>query len=181
MMPSADSNNDPLGPGEADGAGGMGDLGAVFEMPGHLLRRCQQIAVAIFLDECEGFDITPPQFATLSALARHGPLDQSTLGGVVALDRTTIAIVLKNLRSRDLVEVRPSSADRRSKISRITEEGALLLKEIRGSVETAQQRILAPLPADEQADFLRMLTKIAHDNNAQSRAPRKLPPGRRTL
>ena len=41
----------------------------VFTLPGHLLRRCHQIAVAVFLDECRDHDLTPPQFATLAALA----------------------------------------------------------------------------------------------------------------
>jgi hypothetical protein len=35
------------------------------EMPGHLARRFQQIAVAVFLAEVEeaGFDLTPVQYA----------------------------------------------------------------------------------------------------------------------
>src|SRR5580658_10623325 len=61
--------------------------------PGHLLRRCHQISVAIFLDECQAFDLTPLQYVALSALATLGPMDKATIGGVVALDRTTVAVV----------------------------------------------------------------------------------------
>src|SRR5712692_205584 len=33
--------------------------------PGHLIRRSQQIAVAIFMEETKAFDLTPVQYATL--------------------------------------------------------------------------------------------------------------------
>jgi hypothetical protein len=32
---------------------------AFLKTPGHLLPRCHQIAVAIFLDQCQAFDLTP--------------------------------------------------------------------------------------------------------------------------
>ena len=38
-------------------------------LPGHLVRRMQQIAVAIFLQETEASGITPVQFAALQAVA----------------------------------------------------------------------------------------------------------------
>jgi hypothetical protein len=38
------------------------------ELPGHLIRRCQQISAALFLDECEGLGVTPIQFSIRSAL-----------------------------------------------------------------------------------------------------------------
>jgi MarR family transcriptional regulator, lower aerobic nicotinate degradation pathway regulator len=77
------------------------------ETPGHLLRRCHQISVAIFLDECQTFDLTPLQYVTLSALAAHGSMDKATISGAVALDRTTVAVVVKNLEERGLVTIRP--------------------------------------------------------------------------
>ncbi len=45
-------------------------------MAGHLLRRCQQIAVAIFLEECRSLELTPLQFAVLDSLAQDGPQEQ---------------------------------------------------------------------------------------------------------
>ena len=40
------------------------------DMPGHLARRFQQIAVAVFLAEVgeAGYDLTPVQYAALSAI-----------------------------------------------------------------------------------------------------------------
>ena len=149
--------------------------------PGHLLRRCHQISVAIFLDECHAFDLTPLQYVTLSALATHGPLDKATIGGVVALDRTTVAVVVKNLEQRGLATTRPSEYDRRAKLVKITAKGLALASSAQSAVARAQERTVAPLTAKERDEFLRLLRKIAQENNLLSRAPRRAARRRRLI
>jgi MarR family transcriptional regulator, lower aerobic nicotinate degradation pathway regulator len=141
------------------------------ETPGHLLRRCHQIAVAVFLEECQAFDLTPLQYVTLSALATHGRMDKATIAGGVALDRTTIAVVVKNLEERGLVMVRPSDQDRRAKLIKITAKGLNLVSSVQTEVANAQERTVAPLTPKERAELLRLLGKIAEENNLLSRAP----------
>ena len=141
------------------------------DLPGHLLRRCHQISVALFLDECANFDITPLQFAVLNTLIENTGLDQATIGGMCALDRTTVAVVIGKLEARQMVRRQQSPKDRRSKIVSITERGRRLLAEAIPAVNTAQQRTTEPLDAGETAEFLRLLRKLADANNACSRAP----------
>ena len=130
--------------------------------PGHLLRRCQQIAVSVFLDECRGYDLT-----------QGGPEDQVRLGGRLALDRTTIGVVVKNLEERGLVTRRVSEKDRRSKPVSITADGERLIYDAVAAAEAAQDRMLAPLTAAERRQFIRLLQKMADGNNSESRAPLK--------
>lgn len=144
---------------------------AFASMPGHLLRRCQQIAVGIFLDECRDFELTPLQFAALATLARHGPSDQASLGRRAALDRTTAAVVLRKLRQRGLVHRLVGGSDRRSKHFGLSPAGEALLSAVTDAVERAQQRILAPLAPAERQVLLGLLERLADANNAQSRAP----------
>src|ERR1700683_2865964 len=118
--------------------------------PGHLLRRCHQISVAIFLDECQALDLTPLQYVALSALATLGPMDKATIGGVVALDRTTVAVVVKNLEQRGLAMTRPSEHDRRAKLVKITAKGLSLVTSAQTQVAKAQERTVAPLTAKER-------------------------------
>src|SRR3954470_14992511 len=68
-------------------------------MPGHLARRFQQIAVAVFLAEVgdAGFDLTPVQYAALATIKANPGLDQVTLAGLIAYDRTTITGVVDRL------------------------------------------------------------------------------------
>ena len=147
-------------------------------MPGHLLRRCHQIAVAIFLDECAGLDLTPLQFAVLDSLHGNGPQDQVTLGGAAALDRTTISTLLRKLEARGLVRRARCTRDQRANIVTLTAAGKRLVLRAMASVEAAQQRILAPLGKAEQAQLIKLLQKLAHGNNALSRAPVKAATGK---
>ncbi len=83
------------------------------DMPGHLARRFQQIAVAVFLAEVAdaGFDLTPVQYAALATIKANPGLDQVTLAGLIAYDRTTITGVIDRLVQKGLVERRASSRD----------------------------------------------------------------------
>jgi len=146
----------------------------VEHMVGHLLRRCHQIAVAIFHDEGERYDLTPLQFAVLDSLLANGPQDQVTLGGAAALDRTTISLVIRKLEQRKLLRREKSEHDQRARIVTITAAGKYLFAEALAAVESAQQRIVAPLDDVETAQLLRLLEKLANGNNALSRAPEKL-------
>jgi DNA-binding MarR family transcriptional regulator len=143
-------------------------------MPGHLLRRCHQIGVAIFLEACAEYDLTPLQFAVLQTLVNDGAQDQVTLGGATAMDRTSIALLVRNLEQRGLLKREKSSRDQRAKIVTITATGRKLLKTALPTVESAQRRILAPLDQAEAARLLELLGKLAENNNALSRAPARL-------
>jgi len=140
-------------------------------LPGFLLRRCHQIAVGFFLDECEEFDLTPIQFAVLNVLDREGPQDQGTIGRAAALDRTTIAVVLKKLEERELVIRASSLKDKRAKVVSITKEGEQMIEKITPSLLKAQSRMLDAFSESERKEFLRLLNIFANHNNDLSRAP----------
>ena len=152
--------------------------------PGHLLRRCQQIAVGLFLDECAPLNLTPLQFVVLSALADGGPSDQTSLGRLNAIDRTTVQVVLGNLRKLGLITRTKSRVDRRAKVVEITEAGRELVRAATPLVERTQERIVAPLTMRERETLTRLLGKMADKNNLESRAPLRVPrtpgSGRRT-
>src|SRR6266849_3925335 len=96
----------------------VGDLlREIHEMPGHLARRFQQIAVAVFLAEVEGagYDITPVQYAALAAVGANPEIDQVTLAGLIAYDRTTITGVVDRLVLKELMTRHESSQDRRAR------------------------------------------------------------------
>ena len=64
-------------------------MDAVYAAPGYLFRRMQQIAVAIFVEECRAFDLTPVQYAALIAIHTHPGIDATRLSAVIAFDRST--------------------------------------------------------------------------------------------
>ncbi|MGE5157189.1 MAG: MarR family winged helix-turn-helix transcriptional regulator [Gemmatimonas sp.] len=143
------------------------------DMPGHLARRFQQIAVAVFLSEVEaaGYDLTPVQYAALAAIAANPGLDQVTLAGLIAYDRTTITGVVDRLVQKDLAVRRSSSRDRRVRELQITSEGKRTLRGITPAVEAAQQTMLRGLTRKEADELMRLLRKAIAAGNELSRAP----------
>jgi MarR family transcriptional regulator, lower aerobic nicotinate degradation pathway regulator len=144
------------------------------DMPGHLIRRLQQIASALFLDQAKAFDFTPVQYAALVAIKNHPGLDQTTLCNEIALDRSTIGDVVGRLEKRGLIKRTSGSADRRTKSVQITAAGRRMIRDIEPAVEATQRLILAPLKANERAAFVQMLKHLVHLNNEHSRAPLRL-------
>jgi DNA-binding MarR family transcriptional regulator len=130
--------------------------------PGHLARRFQQIAVAVFHAEVEdaGFDLTPVQYAALAAIATHPGLDQATLAGIV--DR---------LAQKNLIARKASARDRRAHALEITAAGQKTLRAIEPSVEAAQRAMLRGLTAAESKELMRLMRKAIDAGNELSRAP----------
>ncbi len=141
------------------------------QLPGHHIRRLQQIAVAIFLQETESTGITPVQFAALQTVANSPGLDQRTLARSIGFDTSTIAGVIDRLEARGLMQRKASADDRRVRLLHITDAGRALLAEVQPGMQRAQQRMLAPLQAAEQAEFMRMLRTLVEANNELRRAP----------
>jgi len=147
------------------------DISRLTDMPGHLIRRLQQIAFALFLSEAKAFDFTPVQYAALYAVAANPGIDQTALCNAVALDRSTIGDVVGRLEKKGLISRKSGAADRRTKSLHVTAAGRRLLADIDPAVAATQRLILAPLKASERAAFMRMLKHLVHLNNAHSRAP----------
>ncbi|WP_321332624.1 MarR family transcriptional regulator [Breoghania sp.] len=145
------------------------------DMPGHLIRRLQQSAVAIFHQEVEGagLDLTPVQFAALDQVARAPDIDQVTLAGLIAHDRTTITGVVDRLAAKGLLTRTVSKTDRRARTLHVTQDGLALLARVRPHVEAAQVAMLQGLEAPERDEFLRLMKKALEAINALSRAPLK--------
>jgi DNA-binding MarR family transcriptional regulator len=143
------------------------------DMPGHLARRFQQIAVAVFLAEVEdaGFDLTPVQYAALATIKSNPGLDQVTLAGLIAYDRTTITGVIDRLVQKGLAERRASRRDRRARELEITDAGRKTLRGIAPAVEAAQRLMLRGLTQKEAEELMRLLRKAIAAGNELSRAP----------
>lgn len=145
------------------------------ELPGHHIRRLQQIAVAIFLQETETTGITPVQYAALQTVANTPGLDQRTLARSIGFDTSTIAGVIDRLEGRGLMQRNASPEDRRVRLLTLTDEGQRLLATVLPGMQRAQARMLAPLPEAERAEFMRMLRTLVAANNELSRAPSDAP------
>lgn len=145
----------------------------IYETPGHLIRRAQQIAVAIFMEECDELDLTPVQYAALVAVRDHAGIDATRLASLIAFDRSTIGSVIERMEAKGWITRAGSAEDKRVKLLTITVEGRHLLKRSAAQVERAQQRILAPLKPTDRTKLVALLSELVRANNEASRAPQR--------
>jgi len=129
----------------------------LYGRPGFLLKRCHQVAAAIFLDECSEFNVTPSQHGCLRALHEYPGIDQIALGRLVGLDRSTAALVIKALSQRKLIERVVNRYDKRRMRLKLSAAGEHLLRAIGPAAARARDRVLRGLPRESRAAFLEML------------------------
>ena len=146
-------------------------MDAVYTKPGYLFRRMQQIAVAIFVEECRAYDLTPVQYAALVAIRTHPGIDATRLSAVIAFDRSTLGSVIERLEAKLYIERTPTRADKRVKLLHLTKAGAALLRDIMPAVDRAQARMLQPLKPADRETLLALLTQLVDLNNEASRVP----------
>lgn len=147
------------------------DLFPLEDLPGHYIRRLQQIAVAIFMDEAQAWGITPVQYAALNTVARRPGIDQGTLARAIGFDTSTTGGVVDRLERQGLVVRQFSPQDRRVRLLSATPAGRELLAQVAPAVLRVQERLLTPLSERERAQFLKTLRKLVEANNELSRAP----------
>ena len=146
-------------------------MDAVYTAPGYLFRRMQQIAVALFMEECKAFDLTPVQYAALVAIRTHPGIDATRLSAVIAFDRSTLGSVIERLEAKKYVERKPAREDKRVKLLHLTKAGASLLRDIMPSVDRAQARMLQPLKPADRKTLQTLLAQLVDLNNEASRVP----------
>jgi DNA-binding MarR family transcriptional regulator len=146
-------------------------MDAVYTKPGYLFRRMQQIAVAIFVEECKAYDLTPVQYAALVAIRTHPGIDATRLSAVIAFDRSTLGSVIERLEAKQYIERMPGTGDKRVKLLHLTKSGAALLRDILPSVDQAQARMLQPLKLADRKTLLALMTQLVDLNNEASRVP----------
>src|SRR5436189_2801780 len=116
-------------------------MDAVYTAPGYLFRRMQQIAVALFIEECKAFELTPVQYAALIAIHTHPGIDATRLSAVIAFDRSTLGSVIERLETKRYVTRKPAPEDKRVKLLYLTKAGVGLLRKTMPSVDRAQARM----------------------------------------
>ena len=142
----------------------------VYDEPGHLIRRAQEIAVSMF-HSTMGNGVTPIQYCVLRVLQEHPGIDQVTLAKFCALDTSTAADLAVRLEERGLVRRMMPMKSKRFRLLHLSPEGTELLGKLVPRSTVLASRVLRALNRDEQKIFMHLLKKFVHLNNDESRAP----------
>ena len=138
----------------------------LYDEPGHLIRRAQQIAVSRF-HEVHGRHVTPIQYAILRTLHETPGIDQVTLAQMIALDTSTTADIAARLEVKGWIlrEVLP----RRQRRLSLTPAGEEVLLELRPGVDVMYRGMMNSLEPAEQKEFMRLLRKFVHLHDRQAK------------
>ena len=116
------------------------------ELRGFLLRVARRLRA-----EKSDQELTDSQFSTLAVLDRLGPLTPGALAEYERVQPPSITRTLARLLERGLVDRTNDPADGRQVIIRLTEPGALAVKETRRRRDAWLARRLADLAPNERA------------------------------
>ena len=142
----------------------------VYEEPGHLIRRAQQISVSMF-HSIMGNGVTPVQYCVMRVLRDHPGIDQVTLARLCALDTSTAADLAVRLEERGLVMRMMPMKSKRFRLLHLTKEGKALVEKLIPDSFVLARHLLKGMNKQEQVVFMRLLKKFVHLNNEISRAP----------
>lgn len=140
-------------------------------LPGHLARRLQQLAVALFNEEVAELSLTPVQYSALHAVCKQPGIDQKTLAQTISYDAATIGGVIDRLESRELVLRTVSPHDRRVRLISPTAGGLQLLEAVIPRVLQTQDRLLEPLSPSERKELMRLMRILIETNAELSSTP----------
>lgn len=143
----------------------------LFEAPGHLIRRAQQRAVELYVEEVGKKGLRPRQLAFLLSVGKNPGGNQTDLVRITGIDRSTMTDLARRLAERGLVERRHTAGDKRSKALWLTAAGRRAVAKAYEGMLRTQQRILAPLSPEQQETFMRCLKLLADAGDSGSAPP----------
>lgn len=131
------------------------------EMPGHLLRRLDYRANQIYQIRTGQNAITPRQFGILLTLYQRGPMNQSNLGELVHMDRSTLGEILQRMADLALTSRRAAKNDRRAAEISLAPAGKKALFGLVKAARISQDALIDPLPDQYRPIFLKCLRILA--------------------
>jgi MarR family 2-MHQ and catechol resistance regulon transcriptional repressor len=102
-------------------------------------------------------------FAVLEALLHKGPLTVGALGKKVLLSSGSMTAAVDRLEKSGYVERAAASADRRSWIVHLTDNGAKLIRGVFREHERDMERVFSHMDEPERKVFAGLLRRVGHE------------------
>lgn len=129
---------------------------------GILLRRCQQVALAMFTQEAGELGFSPTQYSALAFAHIEPGIHQNVLGERIALDRSSVTKCLEGLENRGFIRREVDPKDKRARLLHITPEGEEMLKQVSAAARRARKRFHAALGEAEFGQLMDQLSAFGH-------------------
>lgn len=139
--------------------------------PTHLFRRILQCAGEVFAAEPSDANLTPRQAAVLVTVSRNEGLSQTGVVERTAIDRSTLADIVKRLQRKGLLQRRRTRKDRRAYAVSLTDEGRRVLRRAELLMASVDERVLRVLPTRDREKFIGYLKAIRGRLESETRIP----------
>ncbi len=130
-------------------------------IPSHLLRRAHFKAEEVFAKEFGEVGVTPRQKAALVLLYKEPGLNQNTLSDRLAMDRNTVADMVRRMSRSGLIERKPSAVDGRAYELYLAAGGIQVLNQVMPRDLEIEAQLLNRLPEEHRDLFMKYLRLIA--------------------
>jgi DNA-binding MarR family transcriptional regulator len=134
-------------------------VGAAF-----LLTQLGTHAASAFAERVARLDLTPPQVGLLRVVALEPGRSQQALAGQLGTPPTRLVALVDDLERRGLLERRRNPQDRRLHAVHLGPAGEKVMTEIRTVAREHDDAVLGALDADERAQLLSLLGKLAESH-----------------
>jgi DNA-binding MarR family transcriptional regulator len=122
------------------------------------LRRAGQVTAAVWQRRMA--ELTPTQFGVLFALGGSERLDQTELGAIASVDRSTLTPLLDRLEARGLITKTVDQANRRRRLIELTEAGRACLAVGAVRVEETARWITSVLGEQRSRELAELLKAL---------------------
>jgi DNA-binding MarR family transcriptional regulator len=126
-----------------------------------LLAQVGAHAASKFAEHLEELKLVPAHAGIFRILAARPAITQQALATTLGTQPSRLVALIDELESRGLLERRPHETDRRSHALHLTEAGKSTLQAIGRIAREHQQKLLAALSEEEQAQLAALLQHVA--------------------
>jgi DNA-binding MarR family transcriptional regulator len=127
----------------------------------HLLRRAHFRAEGLFMETFADEDLTPRQKALLITVCKHPGATQNQLADFIALDRNSLAEMVNRMVRKGYLQRKRAEGDGRAYAVHITQNGLGLLQRVLPRDREVEDAIIAVLPEEYRALFMKCLKMVA--------------------
>ncbi|MGI5130975.1 MarR family winged helix-turn-helix transcriptional regulator [Pseudonocardia sp. CA-107938] len=133
---------------------------ALLAAPGYVARRLHAAYTAAWVRHVDPV-LTGPQFAVLTAVDVYPGVEQGSLARAVALDRSTMASIVRRLEERGLITREVPPEDGRKRLLRLTDDGTATLRSAYRRARELDVLLMKGIDGDAQHELLTRLNTIA--------------------
>jgi DNA-binding MarR family transcriptional regulator len=151
------------------GTPATGGVPTLHRRPAHLVRRLNQICLALIAQALEDDGLVNVEYAALATLAEEPGIDQRRLAEAIGIDRNSASQLVEGLERRGLIARDVDPQDRRARVLHLTGQGRTLRDRVRPRMLEANARVLEPLASWEAEAFLALLVRMVDHHEALAR------------